>query len=248
MEAREKQSQPTNNEMTLIKADGWDITFYTDPLCCWSWAMRLDWDRFIQLLPGAAIRYRMAGLIPSWQHFADHTNAVTKPIQMGPEWMHARALTGAPIDEKIWVTDPPASSLPACIAVKAAGLQNVQAAKHYFDATQRAVLSKRRNVARTGVLLQLADELALEDRSFDRARFSEDLLGPDARQAFRQDMMDWKYLQIGRLPAIIIRNTTGRQIVLTGYQQLQTLFHAAGRLNDPWSNETPARWLNSHGK
>jgi predicted DsbA family dithiol-disulfide isomerase len=173
----------------------------------------------------------MAGLLPSWQYFADHISAITKPIQMGPEWMHARTLTGVPIDERIWITDPPGSSFPACIAVKAAGLQLPPAAKWYFDAVQKAVLTEQRNIARTSVLLQIAEELARENSRFNCHRFADDLLGLEARQEFKQDVMDWKYLQIGRLPAIIIRNGNGRRSILSGYQPLEILSRAADLLD-----------------
>src|ERR1700743_1766739 len=70
------------------------ITFYTDPLCCWSWAMeepiRLLADKFGQSL---STTYKMAGLLPSWGSFSDAINSIQKPAQMGPEWMYAKQIT-----------------------------------------------------------------------------------------------------------------------------------------------------------
>src|SRR4051812_7028555 len=102
-----------------------DITIFTDPLCCWSWAF----DTQLQQLKGilkrqATWNYRMGGLLPSWNNFHDNENAVSRPIQMGPVWMHAGQIAHKPIAHQLWMTEPPASSYPACIAVKCAQLQS----------------------------------------------------------------------------------------------------------------------------
>jgi putative protein-disulfide isomerase len=41
-------------------------------------------------------------------------------MHMGPEWMQAGRIAGLMVADKIWITDPPSSSFPACIAVKCA--------------------------------------------------------------------------------------------------------------------------------
>ena len=100
----------TNNISAAQEADGIEIVFYTDPLCCWSWAIRPQWQRFLSSLGGPVkVSYKMAGLLPSWKHFNDTVNSLSKPIQMGPEWMHARVISGVDIDDRIWIIDPPAS-------------------------------------------------------------------------------------------------------------------------------------------
>ena len=214
----------------MIKADGWTITVYTDPLCVWSWAMRPAWFQFLTMLESVSVTYRMAGLIPSWTQFSDHQNAISKPIQMGPEWAHARAVTGVFVDDKIWIADPPASSYPSCIAVKAAGLQGNGMGDEYFYRAQRAVMAERRNIAKMGVLQEIAEELAGDFPGFDAVRFAVDLVGTEARRLFRMETMDWKYLQAGRLPAIIFKNAAGRGGLLTGYQTLAALQQAVASL------------------
>ena len=118
------QSQ-SNKEPHIPKiSPGGEIIYYTDPLCCWSWSMEPHWQRFKQgLTQEVTIRYKMGGLLPSWNLFHDANNSIRKPVQMGPEWLHAKHVSGAVIDDRLWIIDPPASSFPACIAVKAAELQ-----------------------------------------------------------------------------------------------------------------------------
>src|ERR1700754_1212842 len=129
-----------NKEQATV--DGIEVTFYTDPLCCWSWAMLPQWQRFqteVDLLP-SQVKYKMGGLLPSWDHFDDGVNSIRKPIQMGPEWLHAKTLSGQPIVDTIWITDPPASSFPACIAVKCVELQSPILAVRYLQSLQQAIM------------------------------------------------------------------------------------------------------------
>src|SRR5436190_8530475 len=102
-----------------------EITIFTDPLCCWSWAFEPQLQHLKMILAGQAEwQYRMAGLLPSWNNFQDNVNAVSRPIQMGPVWMHAGQIAQKPICHRLWIDDPPASSYPACIAVKCTQLQS----------------------------------------------------------------------------------------------------------------------------
>ncbi len=101
-----------------------EVTIYTDPLCCWSWAFEPQLQQLKSALTGkASWHYRMGGLIPSWKNFHDEVNSVTRPVQLGPVWMHAGQIANMPINHLVWMKDPPASSYPARIDVKCAQLQ-----------------------------------------------------------------------------------------------------------------------------
>ncbi|MBZ9768261.1 DsbA family protein [Mesorhizobium sp. CA6] len=79
---------------------------------------------------------------------------------MAPLCIQASAVTGMPVEPMIWVKDPPASSWPACVAVKAIGLQSPAAGDLYLRQVRRALMLEGRNVARDKVLVELARELA----------------------------------------------------------------------------------------
>jgi putative protein-disulfide isomerase len=204
---------------------GIEITFYTDPLCCWSWAMRPQWDRLqaeVNLAP-TRIMYKMGGLLPSWDHFADSVNSIRKPIQMGPEWLHAKAISGQPFNDTIWITDPPASSFPACIAVKSVELQSAPLAALYLNDLQRAVMDEGRNISNSSVLLEIALDLSIAYPSFDLSRFREDLFGEGGKAAFRADLQECKYLNIIRLPTLVFKGPAKRPVLMTGYQSYEVL-------------------------
>jgi putative protein-disulfide isomerase len=209
-----------------------DITFYTDPLCCWTWAMQPQWKKLLNELQNVnpSVRYKMGGLLPSWNHFNDNVNSIQKPVQMGPEWMHARAVSGAEINDRIWMTDPPASSFPASIAVKCAGFQSPELARDLLYLLQEAVMAKNLNIAKNSVLLDVASALKVQSPLFDLERFKEDLFGVTGKEAFRKDLQECKYLNIRRLPTILFTSANKNSLLLSGYQSYDSLKNACTKL------------------
>jgi len=202
-----------------------EIIYYTDPLCCWSWAMEPQWRRFLDTIdPTPNITYIMGGLIPSWKSFNDPLTSIRKPVHMGPEWMHARHVSGVDIDSRIWIADPPSSSFPACIAVKSAQLQSPAFGEQYLHLARQAVMQQGRNIARTEALTDLAATLATTNPDFDTQLFSEDLL-TRGLEAFKKDWQQTKYLGITRFPTLVFKVPGHSPIMLTGYQPYENLLN-----------------------
>jgi predicted DsbA family dithiol-disulfide isomerase len=209
-----------------------EVVYYTDPLCCWSWAFEPHWRRLRDEFGGAlACAYRMAAMLAGWNSYNDPLHAVSRPVQMGPIWRHAQHLSGVPVDDRIWVLDPPASSYPACLAVKAAELQSAAAAELYLRRLREAVMTERRNIARREVLLELADEVAVAapDR-MDAGRLRHDLEAAPARDALREDIKEARYRGIGRFPTLTMRHGRGAGIMIVGYRPYETLLAAVARI------------------
>lgn len=206
------------------------IDYFTDPLCSWSWAFEAQWRRLRYEFGGQFIwRYRMGGMLADWQTFSDPLNSVAIPAQMGPQWHEVRTLTAMPFDERIWREDPPASSYPACLAFKAAELQGADRAERYLRRLREAVMLERRNIARQDVLLALAAEASAADREWvalDAARFTGDLDGAAALEAFREDVKTAHYRGIGRFPTLILQQAGGRGVIIVGYRPYGVLCEA----------------------
>jgi len=216
---------------TNQQADLLEITFYTDPLCCWSWAFEPAWRRFLYEYDGKiAARYCMGGLLPGWENYRDTINSVSKPGQMGPVWMHAGRLSGMPIQHDIWVNDPPASSYPACIAVKAAGLQSTNAEELLLRLLREAVMIRGENISRQTVLINAANQLCKLIPNFDVNLFIEDMKNGKGKEAFRKDLQEVQYLRINRFPSLVIKNAFGQAIMLTGYRDYHKLVEATGQV------------------
>lgn len=207
---------------------GIGITYFTDPLCCWSWGFEPQWRRLRYAYAGRlAVRIRMGGMIPGWDRFEDPLNAIYRPAQMGPLWLQAKHVTGMPIDPSVWMHDPPASSWPACRAVKAAELQSPQAADVYLRRVREAVMLEGRNIAKREVLIAVAEDCQSElPTLFDTERFHSDLDGSEAQRSFQDDTKEARYRGIGRFPALVLHRRGAEPQILVGWRPYRTLNEA----------------------
>jgi len=192
------------------------ITYYTDPLCCWSWAFEPQWRRLLYEMKGRIkYRYCMGGLLPSWNLFNDSMNSVNRPLQMGPVWMHAKQLSGMPIDQNIWMRDPPASSYPACVAVKAAGMQSKKAEENLLRLLREAVMLRGENIAKKEVFYEVSKRLGKIDKDFNVEKFQRDFISNDAMEAFRKDLAEVQMKHINRFPSLVLKKST-KGILIAG--------------------------------
>lgn len=187
--------------------------------------MEPQWRLLLYAFSGSlAWRYRLGGMINGWGSYSDPVNSVHRPGQMGPLWMQAQHMSGMPIDTRIWIEDPPSSSWPASVAVKAAELQSTLAADLYLRRLREAVMVERRNIARRDVLLELAGECADEHPGLlDAAQLQSDLDGSAAREAFRNDVKEARFRGIGRFPALVVRRPRTTGTVLVGWRPFEAL-------------------------
>ena len=150
---------------------------------------------------------------------------------MGPVWMHAAELTHMPINTRIWMEDPPASSYPACIAVKCATLQSEEASEKYLRLAREAVMVRGENIAKTEVLQSIASQLAKKHpHLFDLNKFLADLKSDDGIEAFRKDIQQVQLSGISRYPTLLLRYKKQKPILVTGYRPYAVLLDAIGRI------------------
>jgi predicted DsbA family dithiol-disulfide isomerase len=204
------------------------VTYYTDPLCCWSWALQPHWKKLTEQY-GHLIQwqYVMCGMIQDWNTYNDPMNSVNKPLQLGPVWMHASQISGVHMDYSIWHSDPPASSFPSCLAVKCAGLQSETAGELLLMRLREAVMTKRLNIAKSAVILSVAQEVSREYGSvFDFDLFEEHWKKDAGVEAFRADLQQARFLKIGRYPTLTFTKDKARGIMITGYRPYEILVDA----------------------
>lgn len=217
-----QRSQEVNKQASA--ADRLEIQYFTDPLCCWSWAFESAWQ-MLQEDYSCNITYRMGGLLSDWKNYHDHVNAVSKPLQMGPIWMQARQVSGVTINDRIWFTDPPASSYPACVAVKAAARQSAEAERQYLFHLREAVMVKEINIARKPVLLKIAAELSGKMPGLlDYDQFERDLSSPQVINAFKADLQEVSYRNINRFPTLLVRSSQQKGVlIITGNRPYEAI-------------------------
>ena len=226
-----------NNSGFDQASDRLEITYYTDPLCCWSWAFEPQWRKLLYVFSGQ-IRYRycMGGLLPGWKNYNDSVNSVSKPIQMGPVWMHAAQLSGMPIAHNIWMTDPPVSSYLTCIAVKCAGLQSPKSEELYLRLLREAVMIRGENISKESVLLSIANELSEVMQEFSKTQFTEDLKNDKGLEVFRKDLQEVQYHNINRFPSLVVKNKMSQAIIISGYRSYSLLLNAIEQLGELQKN------------
>jgi putative protein-disulfide isomerase len=198
------------------------ISYYTDPLCCWSWAFEEPWRKLLDEFDDSIeYRYVMCGMIPDWKSYNDPMNSVSKPIQMGPVWMHAAEVTQVKMKHSIWFEDPPSSSYPSCIAVKTAALQSEAAADKLLSLIRKALMEEGKNVSRQEVLFELAAQI--DGDNFNLGKFLNDWKEQKGIGAFRDDVKTAKFHNIGRYPTLTFTNKKGQGMMITGYRPYETL-------------------------
>lgn len=219
------------------------IEYFTDPLCCWSWAFEPVWQAFCEQYAGQLQwRYRMCGLIRDWNSYADPIHSVSRPAQMGPLWYHVRQTMGIELDDRLWIEDPPSSSYPACLACKAAELQSAEAGERYLRAVRAAAMLRRCNIAREETLLEVARQLeASWPDGFVAERFAADFQSQSAAAALREDLMTARYYEIARYPTLLMRRGP-KALLLTGYRPLDVLDRAIEQLVCEPSQSNVAEW------
>lgn len=150
-----------------------EVLYYTDPVCPWSWALepalRTLRDRFGEQL---RISYVMCGLM----------RERPDPVAQVSEQLEAADRSGMPVDPRLWLEDPPASSHPACVAVKAAAEQGEPGG--YLRALREGFMCRRRRLDRPEALI----EEARRHGGLDIERFRIDLGSHATLEAFAADL------------------------------------------------------------
>lgn len=204
------------------------ITYYTDPLCCWSWALEPQWKRLRYEYEGQiSWSYCMVGLVPEWNSYTDLFNSISRPLHMGPMWMQAEQISGMPTQSEIWVDNPPTSSYPACLAMKTVEKQSVEAAEAYLRLLREAVMLSGRNISDTGELFALARELASEmPLRFDLTTFERDWAAQNGVEALKADIARVKYYGLQKFPSLVFEGNGKDMIIVSGYQPYDSLVRA----------------------
>jgi putative protein-disulfide isomerase len=147
--------------------------YYTDPFCPWSWALEPALRKLAVEFTGSfEVRYVMCGMA---REIGDAGDLVG-------EMLEASEKSGMPVDPRVWLADPPRSSHPACLAVKAAAEQGDPAP--YLRRLREGIQCRRRK-------LDTADALVEEAHSvpgLDVARLRLGLASHGVLEAFAADL------------------------------------------------------------
>jgi predicted DsbA family dithiol-disulfide isomerase len=151
------------------------LRYHTDPACPASWAAEPALRRLlVEFGANLSITYVMGGL--AREYGAPYESRVT-------EWLEQAARSGMPFDPLLWSEGPIRSTYPACIAVKAAAEQGVEAEARYLRALREGLMCFRRNLDGKEALVEEARGAGL-----DVTRFRIDLDSHAILEAFGADL------------------------------------------------------------
>jgi putative protein-disulfide isomerase len=151
------------------------LRYYTDPACPASWAAEPAVRRLlVEFGADLSITYVMGGLARGYE----------PPYEARVrEWLEHADRSGMPFDPLLWTEGPIRSTYPACIAVKAAAEQGVEAAGRYLRALREGLMCFRRKLDAKEALVEEARGAGL-----DVERFRIDLDSHAILEAFGADL------------------------------------------------------------
>src|SRR5688500_11109567 len=144
------------------------LLYVTDPACPASWAA----EPIVRARTrGREVRLVMAGRARE-----------TDPRKELAAWLDAGADSGQPVDARLWLEDPPRSTYPACLAVKAAAEQGLDAA--LLRRVREGFAVERRRLDGPEALIEVARAVP----GLDLDRFRIDLQSNAIVEAFGADL------------------------------------------------------------
>jgi predicted DsbA family dithiol-disulfide isomerase len=193
-------------------------SYFTDPACPWSWALEPALHRLrAEFGDNVRITYVMGGLAREFG----------APEKLVREWLDAGDRSGMPVDPRLWLEGAPASSFPACLAVKAAAEQGDPAA--YLRRLREGLLCGRRKLDTSEALVEEARELG----TLDVERFRIDLRSNAIVESFGADLERAADVGTGegrtQLPSLIFGAADGAARAVHGLQPYSALRDAAVR-------------------
>ncbi|MHB8793118.1 MAG: DsbA family oxidoreductase [Thermoleophilia bacterium] len=207
------------------------LIIYSDPYCTWCWGSEPVLRR-IQEIYGDQVRlvYRMGGLVEDTARFKDPLNRIGGPgmhKQVAEHWRQAATRHGMPVDADAFVdfANEFRSTWPACIAYKAAELQNPELAGKYLRRLREGAAAEHLPIHRLEVQADLAEEVGL-----DRRRLLADIDNGSAEQAFRDDLQLCRDNEVTGFPSYEVHVSGTEEVAMFGYHNFSAFESTFQRL------------------
>lgn len=200
-------------EIKIPTAEKVRLIYYTDPICSACWAiepelkkLKLEYGNYVD------IQYKMGGLLPGWEGFADKGNGISKPSDVSHHWDEVGQHSGMSIDGDIWLENPLGSSFPPSIAFKAAQNQGEEFALNFLRKMRELLFLNKQNITEEAVLKQ-----AIQNVGGDVEQFWLDYQKAETKQKFHDEMNDGRQTYgVRGFPTFIFIGKDGNGFKISG--------------------------------
>ena len=185
-----------------------EIVHFADPFCWWSWGLEPVLQHLKEVYGDQIkVMYRMGGMadkISEWRKAYDVVD--DKSLK---SWISdSISITAVPVDLDFVLKSKAKSSWPACVAVKAAELQNKELVGKFFRRLMEAIQLKAKNVSDAEVYLSVAKEIGL-----DPTQMSKDINSGRAGKLFEKDREE---MNVNFMTLALINRRNGKSKVIEG--------------------------------
>ncbi len=199
-------------EINLPQHEKVKLVYYTDPICSACWAIEPHLKRFkLEYSDYVDVEYKMGGLLPGWEGFADSANGISKPSDVAHHWDEVGQHTGMSIDGDIWLEDPLDSSFPPSIAFKAVQKQGEELAVKFLRNIREKLFLEKKNITKEHFLLK-----AIEECGGSTVQFLEDYHDESTKQSFYTEMRQGIDFGVRGFPTFIFIGKDGKGFKISG--------------------------------
>ncbi|RLL56026.1 DsbA family protein [Mariprofundus sp. EBB-1] len=197
--------------------DAISLYYIHDPMCSWCWAFRPVWTALQQQLPESVdVKYLLGGLAPD----SDVVMPVSLQENIQRHWQTIqKRVPGTMFDFDFWhQCTPRRSTYPACRAVIATKFQDPNREDAMIHAIQKAYYLEARNPSDDGVLMDLAQQLAL-----NVGQFHLDLNAGQTQALLLQDIRAGQALGACGFPSLVLQKGDRVHSIAVDYNRLEPM-------------------------
>jgi putative protein-disulfide isomerase len=208
-----------------------ELIIYTDPYCTWCWGSEPVLRKIMEVYGGQVrLIYRMGGLVKDASRFRDPLNKIggpDMPRQVAEHWRQAATRHGMPVDADVFIdlASEFRSTWPACIAYKAAEIQDPVLAGKYLRRLREAAAAEHMAIHRPEVQADLAEEVGL-----DRQRLLADIDNGSAEAEFKDDLQLCRDNDVTGFPSYEVHVPGGEEVAMFGFHNFSAFESTFKRL------------------
>lgn len=201
-----------------------NLYYVTDPLCSFCWAFEPTLRKF---------RYEyanyidhdltvMGGMIENWETYnGDGANGIQTAVDVAEHWRKVGDFTRMPIDGRVWLDEPIASSYPSSKVYQIIRRDFPDKADLFLRKLRERVMLHNQDISKSSVLAILLEDLGFDSRPVLSAAESF-----EGRSLLSSDLSLASALSATGFPTVVLVNEANQGVKIVGAQPYEGLVAA----------------------